>query len=230
MKKQLLVLVVLFAGLAWACGGKISVSDGDADEDAETDVAADETNDPAEDPMDDPSEDPADDPTEDPGLDPIEDPAEDVPEDSSADSPTDTGGPELPTGCTLPSIPDTGLYIYYCMELDTTAMLRIYREVDYSGGGSEPYNEITECMVNPAARDMLCNLPDYGSGSQVRYNIITTGVGDAWACATWEPTDPWSGVTNGVPLVKYNGSWIAMNDPVQHSVMPTRCFFSFNLP
>jgi len=209
------------------CGGPIhSNQDG---EDDIADATPDTVIDSSDDSTDDTATDPVEDSSEDPELDPAEDSTPDSEPDTSEDTATDTG-PDLPPGCVMPTIPDDGLYIWYCMELDVTAMLRFYREVEYSDGSSEPYSEIYECMVNPAARDMLCHLPDYGSDAQVRFNIMTTGVGDAWACASWDASDPWSGATNGVPMVKYMGSWITMNDPVQHSVMATRCFFNFDIP
>jgi len=225
MKKTFWMLIALFTCLMFACGGPIKgKDDGDADEDTTVpDTPTDET----EDPLDDPVDDPGEDPFEDPGLDPDEDPGLDPDEDTVPDTVTDPGDePELPTGCVMPTIPDDELCIYYCMEEDTTAMMQFYREVD----PGVAYSEVTSCMVSPAARDMLCCLPDYDSGAIVKFNIFTIGAGDGWACASWDSSDPWSGVTNGIPVVKNHGTWLTLNDPVQHSSMTTHCFINFTLP
>jgi hypothetical protein len=225
MKKQLLVLIALVAGLTWACNEKITFSDSDADEDGETDVTTDETGDTAEDPAEDPGLDPA----EDPGLDPAEDPAEDT----SVDSSTDIDGPELPTGCALPSIPDDGLYIYYCMEEDTIAAMRFYRIVDLAAGGTIDYGEVLECRVTTPARDMLCHLTewdsstDISSSDELQFNISTPGVSLGWACSDWVSTAPWDGVANGVPVVKYMGSWLTLSDPVMYG---SRCMVDVTIP
>lgn len=229
MKPTTFTIIAAMAALALACGGAVKNKDADTEEDAETDTAGDLAEDSAGDPASDSLEDPAPDPAEDTAVDSDEDVPTEPLEDSSEDAVEDSGT-DLPPGCVVPEVPDDGLYVWYCMELDETAMLRFYREVDYPDGTSEIYSEVHECLVNPAAREMLCNLPDYGSGAELRFNIMTTGVGDAWACASWDEADPWSGVTNGMPMVWYMGSRVDMDDPVQHSVMATRCFFSLAIP
>lgn len=233
MKKQLLVLIALVACLTWACDKKITMNDSDADEDAETDVTGDETSDPDEDFTDDPVDDPTEDPTEDPVDDPTEDPMEDPGEDSSVDSPADSDDPELPTGCTLPSIPDDGLYIYYCMEEDSVAAMRFYRIVELAAGGTIDYAEVMDCRVTTPARDMLCHVAEWdsstsiSSGDELQFNISTPGVSLGWACSDWVSTAPWDGVANGIPVVKYMGTWLTLSDPVMYG---SRCMIDVTMP
>jgi len=243
MKRMRLVFALFLALSMASCENKISVNDGDTDvsEDGTPDSAGTESNcldgidndndtlRDCEDTEDccstpscielgfcdsDTSVDVITDSTEDPGTDPAVDPIEDSVSDPEPD------GPELPPGCVLPDIPDTGLHVYYCMLEDTTATMRFYREVEDSGGSEiVAYSELTSCRVTTPGRDILCEIPGHsgwGSGALAMFIIQTFGVNGGWSCPE----------TNGLPVVKLDGTWMALNPPITSPV----CRHNFNMP
>lgn len=212
-KTALLLFMALFmVGLA-ACTSKVCmecVCDGE--EDSVEDVVPDE----GEDALPDTAEDPSPDTATDTGVDTSPDPEPDTSEDPVEEDP---GGPEVPEGCTLPDIPDTGLHIYYCSVMDTTMTMRMYREVDLAAGGTVPYSEEIPCRITTPTREMLCELSgagSWGSGSLVKFIIQTPGVNGGWSCPE----------TNGIPIVKYEGEWVGLNA----AITSPACRHNFDLP
>ena len=189
----------------------------DTSEDPQLDTAEDVSPDTGEDP----AVDTAEDPVEDPGEDTLFDPEPDTMTDPDADVDADVDEIELPAGCVLPTIPTDGLYVYYCMESDDAAFMRFYREVEFHDGTPDiAYGEETGCRSTSASRDMLCNLPDWGSGADVRFIIQTPGVGTGWSCDG-------TSASNGEPYAWYYGALVTFSTPTPAG---SRCRHTFTIP
>jgi hypothetical protein len=221
-KKTVWLTAALFSVALAACDKQLCmecVCDGEDADDVTDDTAADSVDDPIPDTPADSvpdSEDPAPDPEPDTAIDTAPDSEPDTSEDPVEEDP---GGPEVPAGCTLPSIPDTGLHVYYCSVMDTTMTMRFYREVDLAAGGTVPYGEELPCRITTPAREMLCEVSgadSWGTGSLVKFTIQTPGVNGGWSCPE----------TNGTPIVKYDGEWVSLNPPITSPA----CRHNFDLP
>jgi|GEM_PF-3713180 len=184
------------------------------------DVESDAVVDPAEE--DEPPEDAPDDPTLDPEVDAEIDPLPDPEPDPDIITDPDIETPELPPECEIPEIPDTGLYVYYCTE-DEPDLLRFYREVDVAGGDDVPYGEKVACRQITASQYMLCELTDWGADSLVKFTIQRPNTSPRWSCEREEGES----IVYGYAVVKYNGAWISLGEPV---IFGTRCLQTFTIP
>jgi hypothetical protein len=227
---RLPLILALSTAIMVACGGPIRSDKDTADEDALDavddliDMAEEVAPDVPEDSEFDTTTDPEPDTAEDSEFDTTTDPEPDTAEDDISDGTTDA--PELPEGCVLPTIPDTGFWIYYCMEMDDTTRMFFYREVDLPTAPDIENSGYVPCHVTTFSRDLLCNMADYDpatwtTGTVVKFNINTFDLTTHWSCAPWTPSDPWAGVTNGAPVAKLNGVWLTFDDPTPDA---SRCW------
>ena len=128
-----------------------------------------------------------------------ENPAEENPADATSDLEDLDLETELEDPCALPTIPSTGLYVFYCLNEDRTTDMTLWRSVDQPGPdiewGIEPGCATTDTI------SLFCNMDtsEYGTGRKtIKFKIEIPGIGIGWSCG------PGLEVNHGNPRLFYN--------------------------
>lgn len=167
--------------------------------------------------------------------------AEDVADDADDAEPDETGGEEgeaeaedggvedggtedgEPDPCALPTIPATGVVVFYCFDYEITSPMRLWLEIIEQVDPpitAVPWSEAPGCSV-ASSRRLECTLPVVRNAIY-KFNIeLDPGVGIGWSCGPY-PLSIW-----GTPRVWQNGVERTI-DPLPFDA--DRCYHSFRTP
>lgn len=122
--------------------------------------------------------------------------------------------------CALPTIPATGIFVFYCFDYEITSPMHLWLEIERGGVPVIPWSEAPGCSV-ASSRRLTCSLPIVWDALH-KFNIeLDPGVGIGWSCGPY-PLSIW-----GTPRVWLNG--------VESTITPLpfdtdRCYHSFQTP